>query len=120
MALRQRGDQSRIRAGDLNIRVYVKRDTQTTDNQGGRTGTPATLDTVWASIEPTGATRAQAHGITMVQRPSDVIVRYNSDITLDEDCYLEEVVSGRVHYIQEVNEVNRRKRIMKLIVTEKK
>ena len=110
-----------VRSGDMDLQVYIKQNTLTEDNQGGRTGSPSTVATVWANIIPLSANRALSYGIVMTNRPAEVDLRWEDDAyTLTEDDYLEEVVSGRKHYIHSVINVDRRSERAKLVTVEKK
>ena len=121
MALRKRGDGSRVRAGDMSIQVYVKQQTLTEDGQGGRTGAMSTVATVWANIIPLAASRAMSYGMVMTSKPHDVDMRWEANkYTLDEDTVLVEVVSGRTLYIHSVIDVDREAERAKLVCIEKK
>ena len=121
MALKRRGDGSMVRAGDMTIEVYIKQPTLTEDGQGGRTGTPATVATVWANVIPLAASRALAYGMVMNNKPHEVDMRWEEDAyTLDEDTTLVEVVSGRILHVHSVIDVDRKAERAKLVCTEKK
>jgi len=121
MALKRRGDTRRLRSGDLDHQVRIKRMSQTTDGQGGRIGTESTIATIWAKLEPLNASRSLAYGMTLNNRPYQVMVQYEEDAyTLDEDCWLELVASGQKLYIHSVINTDMRYRQMEILATEKR
>jgi SPP1 family predicted phage head-tail adaptor len=67
--------------GELTERVTILQDTKTTDTQGGRSASAATLATVWASVRPLNAReqmQAQAVGSNVAY---EVKIRHRGDVT---------------------------------------
>jgi SPP1 family predicted phage head-tail adaptor len=121
MALRRRGDGQTVRAGDMSRQVRIKKYTQSSDGQGGRTGTASTVATVWANIIPVAANRVQAYGLTMTNKPYEIDMRYNdTDFTVDEDDVLEVVETGQVLYVHSAINADVRNERYKVLAIEKK
>lgn len=121
MVLKRRGSGEHIRVGDMTHQVRIRKATQASDSQGGRTGTPTVLATVWANINPIAAARAQAYGMTMNNQPMELDMVYdNFDWTLDEDDTLEVVETGQILYVHSVVNVDMANKRLKLLTTEKR
>ena len=121
MALKQRGDGTRVRAGDMDHQLNIQQPTQVTDGQGGRTGTFSTVDTVWGNLIPLTANRAQAYGITMNDKPHEIDLRWESEkYTITEDDRLQIVETGQILYVHSVLNVDKRYERMKILAMEKR
>lgn len=67
--------------GEMRERVAIVQDTKTETSAGGRTATPSTLVTVWASVRPLNAReqmQAQAIGSNVSY---EVTIRHRGDVT---------------------------------------
>jgi head-tail adaptor len=123
MALRKRGDGQSVRAGDMDHQVRIKRITQSSDSQGGRTsdGSPVTVATVWANLMPITASRALSYGIPMTNKPHEIDMRYEeTDFVITEDDYLEVIATSQVLYVHSVLNVDKRYERTKILAVEKK
>lgn len=121
MALKRRGDGRTVRAGDMNHQVRIIQSTQASDSQGGRTGTPSTVAIVWTNIIPIAASRAQAYGLTMTNKPQEIDMRYEDDaFVLTEDDVLEVVETGQTLYVHSVLNADKEYKRYKIVAVEKK
>jgi head-tail adaptor len=121
MALRRRGDGSRVRPGDMTREFILKQHTLTEDGQGGRTGAMAEVARIWANVIPLTATRALSYGMVMNSRPHELDAHWEEDAyTLTEDSILEDVVSGQVLYIHSVLDADLEHYRAKILCTEKR
>jgi len=122
MALKKRGEGLTVRTGDMDHQVQIKRGTLTGDGQGGRTASAnPTIVTVWANLMPITASRAQAYGMTMNNKPHEIDMRWEQDAyELTENDTLVVVATSQVLYVHSVLNVDKKYERMKVLAVEKK
>jgi len=94
--------------------------TLTGDGQGGRTGSHATVATVWAAIIPLSVSKSLSYGIPLKNKAYEISMAYDPDVTLTEDDILEVVETGQVLYIDSVIDVDKKYNQWKVLATQKR
>ena len=121
MALKRRGDGSRVRAGDMTRELIIKQQVLTDDGQGGSTGVLTEMARAWANVIPLPASKAISYGMVLIDKPHEVDMWWEEDAyTLDENTILEDVESGQILYVQSVINADMEHYRAKLVCKEKK
>ena len=68
------------RAGELDQRITIKRETLTTDNMGGSTTTDTDVASVWAHVRPRSGRELGIHDKVEAPAMYLFVIRYRSDL----------------------------------------